>query len=251
MAGHSKYKNIMHKKGRADASRAKAFTKLGREIQVAAKMGGGEPSFNPRLRTAIAAARAENMPNERIKRSIEAGLGAGDTTDYFEICYEGYGPGGVAFIVEALTDNKNRTAGEVRSAFSKYGGNLGETGSVGFMFEHIGQIIYPLGKISADTMFEAAVEAGAGNVETGEDSHEVITSIGDFVAVREALEKKFGEAEKSGFTWKPNVMAPVEADTAVTLMKLIDVLEDNDDVQSVVTNFEVSDEVLQKLMAAG
>lgn len=251
MAGHSKYKNIMHKKGRADASRAKAFTKLGREIQVAAKIGGGEPSFNPRLRTAIAAARAENMPNERIKRSIEAGLGTGDTTDYVEICYEGYGPGGVAFIVEALTDNKNRTAGEVRSAFSKHGGNLGETGSVGFMFDHIGQIIYPLGKITADTMFEAAVDAGADNVESGEDGHEVMTSMEEFVSVRETLEKKFGEAEKSGFTWKPKVMAPVEADMAATLMKLIDVLEDNDDVQSVVTNFEISDEVLQKLMAAG
>lgn len=251
MAGHSQFKNIMHKKGRADAKRAKIFTKIGREIQVAAKMGGGDPNFNPRLRTAVAAARAENMPNDRIKRSIEAGLGIGDTAEYFEIRYEGYGPGGVAIIVEALTDNKNRTASEVRSSFSKYGGNLGETGSVNFMFDRIGQILYPASKASSDAMFEAAVEAGADNVESSDEQHEVITSPDDFISVRDALEKKFGEAEKSALTWKPNVMAPVDADMAATLFKLIDALEDSDDVQEVITNLDVSEEILQKLAAAG
>lgn len=251
MAGHSQFKNIMHKKGRADAKRAKIFTKLGREIQVAAKMGGGDPNFNPRLRNAVLAARAENMPNDRIKKAIDAGTGAGDTADYFEIRYEGYGPGGVAIIVEALTDNKNRTAGEVRSIFAKYGGNMGETGSVGFMFDHVGQIMYPAAKISGDAMFEAAVEAGADNVETSDEYHEVITSIDGLVGVRDALEKKFGEAEKSSLTWKPNVMSPVDVDTAESVIKLIEMLEESDDVQNVITNFEVSDEVLAKLAAAG
>ncbi|MFA7275503.1 MAG: YebC/PmpR family DNA-binding transcriptional regulator [Pseudobdellovibrionaceae bacterium] len=251
MAGHSQFKNIMHKKGRADAARAKAFTKLGREIQVAAKLGGGNPDFNPRLRSAIVAARAENMPNDRIKRSIEAGLGAGDTADYVEIRYEGYAHGGVAVIVEALTDNKNRTASEVRAAFTKFGGNLGETGSVGFMFDHVGQIIYPLETASADAMFEAALEAGADNVESTDEGHEIITTTASFISVREALEKSFGEAEKAAFTWKPNVMTPVDADTVRSIMKMVDALEESDDVQNVITNFEVSDEVMQSLAEAG
>lgn len=251
MAGHSQFKNIMHKKGRADAKRAKVFTKLGREIQVAAKLGGGEPDFNPRLRLAVQAARAADMPNDRIKKAIEAGTGTGDTADYFEMRYEGYAPGGVAMIVETLTDNKNRTAGDVRASFTKYGGNLGETGSVGFMFDHVGQIIYTVKVASADAMFEAAVEAGADNVESDAEYHEVITATNDFAAVREALEKKFGEAEKSGFVFKPNVMAPIDADTAAAVFKLIEVLEDNDDVQNVTTNFEISDEDMQKLAAAG
>ena len=251
MAGHSQFKNIMHKKGRADAKRAKIFTKLGREIQVAAKLGGGEPDFNPRLRLAVQAARAADMPNDRIKKAIEAGTGTGDTADYFEIRYEGYGPGGVALIVEALTDNKNRTAGDIRAIFTKYGGNLGETGSVGFMFDHVGQVVYPIAKASSDAMFEAAVDAGADNVESDTDFHEVICRTDDFAAVREALEKKLGEAEKSGFVWKPNVMAPVDAETGTALFKLIEMLEDNDDVQVVTTNFEISDEDMQKLAAAG
>lgn len=251
MAGHSQFKNIMHKKGRADAKRAKIFTKVGREIQVAAKMGGGEPNFNPRLRLAIQAARAVDMPNDRIKKAIEAGTGAGDTTDYFEMRYEGYAPGGVAIIVEALTDNKNRTAGDVRASFTKHGGNLGETGSVGFMFDHVGQILYPAKVASADAMFEAAVEAGADNVESDGDYHEVITSTNDLAQVRDALEAKFSEAEKSGFVFKPNVMAPIDAETAAAVFKLIEALEDNDDVQNVTTNFEVSDEDMQKLAAAG
>lgn len=249
MAGHSQFKNIMHKKGRADAKRAKIFTKLGREIQVAAKLGGGNAEFNPRLRSAIIAARAENMPNDRIKKSIDAGLGVGDTADYVEIRYEGYGPGGVAVIVEALTDNKNRTASEVRAAFTKYSGNLGETGSVGFMFDHIGQIIYPVTKASADAMFEAALDAGAENVESDENGHEIICSPDDFIAVRDALEKQFGEAEKASITWKPNVMAAIDSDTLTTIMKMIDALEDSDDVQNVITNFEVSEEDMKKLAA--
>lgn len=251
MAGHSQFKNIMHKKGRADAKRAKIFTKLGREIQVAAKLSGGNPDFNPRLRAAIAAARAENMPNDRIKKSIDAGLGVGDTADYVEIRYEGYATNGVAVIVEALTDNKNRTASEVRAAFTKFGGNLGETGSVGFMFDHVGQIVYPLTKASADEMFEAALDAGADNVDSTDEGHEITTTTEGFITVRDALEAKFGEAERAAIIWKPNVMATVDADTAATILKMVDALEDSDDVQAVITNFEVSEEDLAKLAAAG
>lgn len=251
MAGHSKFKNIQHRKGAQDAKRAKIFTKIGREIQVAASLGGGDPAANPRLRAALSEARANNMTNDRIKRCIDAGTGAGDTSNYFEMRYEGYGAGGVAIIVEALTDNKNRTAGEVRSIFSKFGGNMGETGSVGFMFDHVGQIVYPSDKATADEVFEAAVEAGADNAETSEDEHEILTSPENFAAVREAMEAKFGEASKSGLTWKPNVMTPVDADTASSVLKLVDNLEDSDDVQNVITNFEVSDEDMQKLLAAG
>jgi len=249
MAGHSQFKNIMHKKGRADAKRAKVFTKLGREIQVAAKLSGGNPDFNPRLRSAIIAARAENMPNDRIKKSIDAGMGVGDTADYVEIRYEGYAPNGVAVIVEALTDNKNRTASEVRAAFTKFGGNLGETGSVGFMFDHVGQIIYPLAKASADDMFEAALDVGADNVDTTDEGHEIITTPEGFIKVRDALEAKFGEAERAAIIWKPNVMATVDADVATTILKMVDQLEDSDDVQTVTTNFEVSEEDLAKLAA--
>lgn len=250
MAGHSQFKNIMHKKGRADAKRAKVFTKLGREIQVAAKLGGGNVEFNPRLRAAVSAARAENMPNDRIKKSIESGLGIGDTADYVDIRYEGYAPNGVAVIVEALTDNKNRTASEVRAAFTKFGGNLGETGSVGFMFDHIGQIIYPLSKANADEMFEAALEAGADNVETTGDGHEIITSPEGFIAARDALEIKFGEAERAAIIWKPNVMTTIDADVARVILKMVDQLEDSDDVQAVITNFEVSEEDMAKLAAS-
>ncbi|MDY0028421.1 MAG: YebC/PmpR family DNA-binding transcriptional regulator [Pseudobdellovibrionaceae bacterium] len=250
MAGHSQFKNIMHKKGRADAKRAKIFTKLGREIQVAAKMGGGDPGANPRLRNAIAAARAENMPNDRIKKSIDAGIGAGSTENFEEIRYEGYAPNGVAVIVEALTDNKNRTASYVRSCYTKYGGNLGETGSVGFMFDHVGVIVYPLTKADADTMFEAALEAGADNVETTEEGHEILTSTEGFISARDALEEKFGEAEKAELTFRPNVMTEVDAATAQTILKMVDALEDSDDVQNVITNFEVSEEDLKKLAEA-
>lgn len=251
MAGHSKFKNIMHRKGAQDAKKAKMFTKIGREITVAAKLGGGDPAANPRLRSAMIAAREANMPNDRIKRSIESGTGSGNTSDYVEMRYEGYAPGGVAVIVDTLTDNKNRTAGEVRSTFSKNGGNLGETGSVNFMFDRVGQIIYPAKTASADAMFEAGVEAGAENVESGDDGHEVICVPGDFGAVRDALEAKFGVAEKSALVWKPNVLTPVDLETAKAIFDLVEALEDNDDVQSVTTNVDVNDDVMQKLTAAG
>ncbi|HPQ50365.1 MAG TPA: YebC/PmpR family DNA-binding transcriptional regulator [Alphaproteobacteria bacterium] len=247
MAGHSQFKNIMHKKGRADAKRAKIFTKLGREIQVAAKIGGGDPSANARLRNAILAARAENMPNDRIKKSIDAGTGAGNNENYEEMRYEGYALNGVAVIVEALTDNKNRTASYVRSCFVKYGGNLGETGSVGFMFDHIGLIAYPANVADVDSMFEAALEAGASNVESNEDTHEITTTPEGFISARDALEEKFGEAEKAELTFRPNIMTEVDGETVRTILKMIDALEDSDDVQNVIMNFEISDEDLQKL----
>lgn len=251
MAGHSKFKNIMHRKGAQDAKRAKMFTKVGREIIVAAKLGGGDPAANPRLRSAIAAAREVNMPNDRIKRAIESATGAGNGEDYSEMRYEGYGPGGVAIIIDALTDNKNRTASEVRTAFGKYGGNLGETNSVSFMFDRVGQIIYPAAKGSADAMFEATVEAGGEDCQSDEESHEIICAVDDFSMVRDALEEKFGPAEKAGLVWKPNVMAEVSEEQAASVLKLIEVLEDNDDVQFVYTNFEVSDEIMERLLAAG
>ncbi len=249
MAGHSKFKNIQHRKGAQDAKRAKIFTKIGREIIVAVKLSGPDPDSNPRLRAAIMAGRAENMPNTRIKSAIDSALGAGNTDNYKNIRYEGYGPGGVAIIVEALTDNGTRTVAEVRSYFSKCGGVLGETNSVSFMFDHVGEIIYPAAKASADAMFEAAVEAGADNVESGADLHEITCAVNDFAAVRDNLIAKYGEPEKSGFVWKPNVSSSVDEETAKTVLKLIDLLEDNDDVQSVFTNFEVSDEIMERLMA--
>lgn len=250
MAGHSKFKNIMHRKGAQDKKRAKLFSKLGREITVASKMGGGDPDMNPRLRLAIATARGQSMPKDGIERAIQKGVGAGDGDDYFEIRYEGYGPGGVAIIVECLSDNKNRTASDVRSTFSKNGGNLGETGSVGFMFDRKGEIIYDFDKVDADVMFEAALEAGAENVESDEEGHEITTSPDDFAAVRDALESKFGEPREQGLVWRPNVDAQVTPDQAVSVMKLIEVLEDNDDVQNVTSNLEMTEEIMQKLMEA-
>jgi YebC/PmpR family DNA-binding regulatory protein len=249
MAGHSKFKNIQHRKGAQDAKRAKIFTKIGREIIVAAKLSGPDPATNPRLRAAIMAGRAVNMPNDRIKRAIESAIGSGNVDNYENIRYEGYAPGGVAIIVEALTDNRTRTVAEVRSYFSKLGGALGETNSVSFMFDHVGEIVYPAAKASPDQMFESAVEAGADNVESGAELHEITCATGDFAAVRDKLIAKYGEPEKSGFVWKPNVMASVDEETAQSILKLIDLLEDNDDVQAVFTNFEVSDEILERLTA--
>ncbi len=249
MAGHSKFKNIQHRKGAQDAKKAKIFTKIGREIIVAVKLSGPDPAANPRLRAAIIAGRAENMPNERIKRAIDSATGANASDNYENIRYEGYAPGGVAMIVETLTDNRNRTVGEVRSYFTKLGGSLGETNSVSFMFDHVGEIIYPAAKASADEMFEAAVEIGADNVESGDDVHAITCSLEDLASVRDALIAKYGDPEKSGFVWKPNVMAPVDEETAKTVLKLIDMLEDFDDVQNVYTNFEVSDEIMERLMA--
>ncbi len=249
MAGHSKWANIKHKKGKADAVRGKMFSKLAREITVAAKMGGGDPDMNPRLRLAVATARGQSMPKANIETAIQKGVGGGEGDDYVEMRYEGYGPGGVAIIVDTLTDNKNRTAGEVRSYFTKYGGNLGETGSVNFMFDRVGEIAYPLDKGDADTMFEAAVEAGAADCTTDDDGHVITTDPDDFADVRDALESKLGEPERGSLVWRPNTMAEVTEDQAGTLLRLIDVLEDNDDVQNVTTNFEVSDEIMEKLLA--
>jgi len=247
MAGHSQFKNIMHRKGAQDAKRSKIFNKLAREITVAAKAGLPDPAANPRLRAAIQAARGQNMPRDRIERAIKSGSPGGDDTNYEEVRYEGYGPGGVALIVEALTDNRNRTAAEVRSTFTKYGGSLGETNSVSFMFNRVGAIYYPAATADADAMFEAALEAGADNVESDDEGHEVTCSVDSFATVRDALDARFGAAESARLTWKPlNTVAPSE-DAAASLIKLIDILDDNDDVQSVVGNFEIADELMEKL----
>lgn len=254
MAGHSKFKNIMHRKGAQDARRAKIFNRLAREITVAVKTGGGDdPSMNPRLRLALQNARAENMPKDKIENAIKKGSGPSDTDHYDEIRYEGYGQGGVAIIVETLTDNKNRTAAEVRSTFGKYGGNLGETGSVGFMFDRVARIAYPQETADEDTMFEAALEAGADNCETEESGDEalyVITCAQEtFGEVREALETRFGEAKTAKLAWQPQNLTPVGEDHAAGLLKLLEMLEDLDDVQEVVTNAEIDDSVMEKLSA--
>jgi YebC/PmpR family DNA-binding regulatory protein len=249
MAGHSQFKNIMHRKGAQDKKRAKEFAKLGREIMVATKMGSPDPGMNPRLRAAIAAARAKNMPKDNIERAIKKGAGGDDGAIYDEVRYEGYGPGGVAVIVDVLTDNRNRSASDVRSAFTKYGGNMGETGSVAFMFDRVGLIVYPADKADADTMFEAALEAGAHDVSSGEESHEITCDPDDFNTVRESLEGQFGDADEARLDWKPTTTTELDEEKASSLLKLIDVLEDNDDVQRVASNFEVSDEVLAKLSA--
>lgn len=250
MAGHSKFKNIQHRKGAQDKKRAKIFTKVGREITVASKMGGDDPEMNPRLRLAIQSARAVNMPKDRIKRAIEQGSGGSDDANYEEMRYEGYAPGGVAVIVEALTDNKNRSAGDIRAIFSKNGGNMGETNSVSFMFDRVGEIVYQADVTSAEDMFEKAVEAGAENVESDEEVHEIITAPDDFASVKDSLEAQLGsEAEKASLAWRPNVSSDVDEETARKVIKLIDALEDNDDVQNVTTNFDASDEIMEKIMA--
>ena len=248
MAGHSQFKNIMHRKGAQDKKRAKVFTRLIRELQVAVK-SGTDPDSNPRLRAAMLAARAANMPKDNIDRVLKKAEGGGDDANFDEIRYEGYGPGGVALIVDTVTDNRNRTASEVRSAFTKYGGNLGESNSVAFMFDRVGQLIYPVAAASADDMFEAALEAGADDVESAEESHEITCAPEDFNAVREALDTRFGAPDEAGLTWKPQNTIALDEDKAATLLKLLDVLDDNDDVQSVSANFEISDEVMAKLTA--
>ena len=248
MAGHSKFKNIQHRKGAQDKKRAKLFNKLGREITVAAKMGAPDPDMNPRLRLAIQTARKENMPKDRIERAIKSGSpGGDDDTNYEEIRYEGYGPGGIAIIVDALTDNRNRTASEVRTAFSKHGGSLGETNSVSFMFDQVGSIVYPLSVANADDMFVAAAEAGAQNVESDDEFHEVITDVNDFGDVNNAMQEKYGEPESAGLVWKPQNMVSVDENTASTLLKLVDALEDSDDVQNVYANFDIDDEIMERL----
>jgi YebC/PmpR family DNA-binding regulatory protein len=248
MAGHSQFKNIMHKKGRADKARSKLFSKLAREITVSAKLGMPDPAFNPRLRAAILAAKAENMPKDNIERAIKKSQG-GDSENYDEIRYEGYGPGGVAVIVEALTDNRNRTAGEIRAIFSKNGGNLAETGAVSFMFGHVGVVEYDASVASADQMLEAAIEAGADDVTSGEDGHQVFTAPDDLAGVSKALEARFGEPRKSALTWKPQNSVAVDDEAGEKLLKLMESLDDNDDVQNVYANFEMSDAVMQKMSA--
>ena len=246
MAGHSKFKNIMHRKGAQDAKRAKIFARHAKEIMIAAR-AGADPDMNARLRAAIAAAKAQNMPNDNIDRAVKKGSGGGEADSYEEIRYEGYGPGGVAMIVDVLTDNRNRAASDIRSAFSKYGGNLGETNSVAFMFDRVGQIQYPAGAASADDMFEAALEAGAADVESGGDMHEIVCEPDDLNAVREALEARFGNPESAALAWRPQSSVAVDEGKASSLFRLLDALDDNDDVQNVFANFDVSDEVLAKL----
>jgi len=248
MAGHSQFKNIMHRKGRQDAVRSKMFSKLAREITVAVKGGLPDPTMNARLRLAIQNAKAQSMPKDNIERAIKKGSGA-DGENYEEVRYEGYGPGGVAVIVEALTDNRNRTASNVRSTFTKAGGALGETGSVSFSFDRVGEISYKLSVGDADTVMEAAIEAGAEDVTTDEDGHYIICGFEDIGDVSKALEATLGEADTVKAIWKAQNTVPVDEERAQSLMKLIDTLEDDDDVQNVYTNFEVSDEVMAKLSA--
>ena len=248
MAGHSKWANIQHRKGRQDAARSKLFSKLSKEITVAAKMGDPDPDKNPRLRLAVKQAKSQSMPNDNIDRAIKKASG-GDAEDFEEIRYEGYGPGGVAVIVEAMTDNRNRTASTVRSTFGKNGGNLGETGSVGFMFERKGEITYPATAGDADTVMMAAIEAGAEDVESSDDGHVIYSADTDLNDVSTALEAELGESENTQLIWKPTTTTELDLETAQKLMRLIEVLEDDDDIQRVTANFEISDEVMEALSA--
>lgn len=250
MSGHSHAKNVMHQKSKSEAKRSKIFSKLAREIIVAAKQGMPDPSHNPRLRAAIQEARKNNMPRERIERAIKtAQPGSGDAANYEEVRYEGYGPGGCALIVEALTDNRNRTAAELRTIFSKNGGNMGESGSVAFMFTRVGEISFPASVGSADAVLEAVIDAGGDNVESDATSHIITSSVEDFGTVRSALEAKFGDTESAKLVWNPNTETPLAGDVAQALLKLVDLLEDNDDVQNVFGNFDISDEDLEKFAA--
>jgi YebC/PmpR family DNA-binding regulatory protein len=248
MAGHSQFKNIMHRKGRQDAAKSKLFGKLAREITVSAKIGVPDQTMNPRLRAAIIAARAENMPKDNIDRAIKKAAG-GEGENYEQIRYEGYGPGGVAVIVEVLTDNRNRAAGEVRASFTKSGGNLAETGAVSFMFDHVGVIEYDAKAASAEAMFEAALDAGADDVVSSEGTHEVYAAQDHFGSVVKALEAKFGEPRKASLVWRPQNTVAVDDEQGEKLLKLIDNLNDQDDVQNVYANFEISDALMQKLSA--
>jgi YebC/PmpR family DNA-binding regulatory protein len=248
MAGHSQFKNIMHRKGKQDAMKSKVFGKLAREITVAAKLGTPDPAMNPRLRLAIIAARAENMPKDNIERAIKKAAGA-EGENYDEIRYEGYGPGGVAVIVEALTDNRNRAASDIRSYFTKSGGNLGETNSVAFMFDRTGLIEYDAKAASDDAMLEAAIDAGADDVASSESGHEIYASPETFREVAKNLEAKFGEPRKAALTWKPQNTVSVDDETGEKLIKLMDLLNEHDDVQNVYANFEVSDALAAKMSA--
>ena len=248
MSGHSQFKNIMFRKGKADKERSKLFSKLAREIMVASKSGLPDPNHNARLRSAVIAARAENMPKDNIERAIKKGQG-GDAENYDEVRYEGYGPAGVALIVEALTDNRNRTAADVRAAFAKYNGAMGEAGSVAFMFSRVGVVTYPKDKGSEDQMLEAALDAGADECVSSDDGHEFLTSPEGFIAVRDALEKSLGAAQSSGIFFKPLNTVAVPDASVETLLKLIETLDDHDDVQRVTGNYQLSDAALAKLEA--
>jgi YebC/PmpR family DNA-binding regulatory protein len=247
MAGHSQFKNIMHRKGAQDKKRAKVFTKIIRELTTAARSGLPDPNANPRLRAALILARQANMPKDTVERAVKRGAGAEAGEAYEEIRYEGYGPGGVAVIVEALTDNRNRTASEVRAAFTKAGGSLGETNSVSFLFDRVGEIVYPAAAATPDAIFEAALEAGAANVESGAEEHVVTASVEDFNTARDALEKQIGASSAARLVWRPKTQTPVDAETAATLFKLLETLEDSDDVQNVYANFDVAEDVMAQL----
>ncbi|MGI9405449.1 MAG: YebC/PmpR family DNA-binding transcriptional regulator [Hyphomicrobiaceae bacterium] len=248
MAGHSKFKNIMHRKGAQDKKRSKIFSKLAKEITVAAKMGAPDPDMNPRLRLAVKAAKAQNMPNDNIDRAIKKSQDAGGE-NYEEVRYEGFGTGGVGVIVEALTDNRNRTASEVRSTFSQHGGNLGETGAVSFNFERVGAIEYPADTASAEDILEAAIEAGADDVETSDEEHTLYCAPESLHEVSKALEEKFGEAREANIIWKPKLSVPLDDEAGEKLIRMLEVLEDSDDVQNVYANFEVSDAVMEQMGA--
>ena len=246
MAGHSKWANIQHRKGRQDAARSKLFSKLSKEITIAARMGDPDPDKNPRLRLAIKDAKSSSMPKDNIERAIKKAQG-GDGEAYEEVRYEGYGPGGVAVLVEAMTDNRNRTASSVRATFGKHGGNLGETNSVAFMFDRMGQVVYPSEAGDAETVMEAAIEAGAEDVESDDDGHVVWCAADDLHAVSSALEAQLGESQATRLVWRPQTNTELDLEGAQKLLRMLDALEDDDDVQKVTSNFEVSDEVMAQL----
>jgi len=246
MAGHSKFKNIMHRKGRADSVRSKLFSRLSREITVAAKSGMPDPAMNPRLRLAVANAKAESMPKDNIDRAIKKAVG-GEAESYDEIRYEGVGPGGVGLIVEALTDNRNRAASNIRTIFSKNGGALGTTGSVAFNFDRVGQIVYPAAAGSEDKVMEAAIEAGADDVESDEEGHTIYTAFESLNEVAQALEAQLGEPKSAAIAWRPKTLTPVSGEAVATLMKLLDALDNDDDVQNVYGNYDISDEDAEAL----
>jgi YebC/PmpR family DNA-binding regulatory protein len=249
MAGHSQFKNTTFRQSAQDKKRGKVFTKIIRELTTAARMGLSDPASNPRLRAAVLAARQANMPKDTVDRAIKRGAGGADGENYDEVRYEGYGPGGVAVIVEGLTDNRNRTASDVRAAFTKAGGNLGETNSVSFMFDRVGQITYPAATASSEAMFEAAVEAGADDVESSGDEHVILCEPDALNAVRDALDQRFGAPASARVVWKPKTLTPVDGETAEALFKMLEALEDSDDVQNVFANFEVADDVMARLSA--
>jgi len=247
MAGHSKFKNIQYRKGAQDKKRAKIFSRLAKEITVAAKMGLPDADANPRLRTAIAAARAQNMPKDNITRAIKKSSDTGGA-NYEEVRYEGFAPGGVGVIIETLTDNRNRTAGDIRAAFTKAGGNMGETGSVSFMFERIGSATYPSDIASADSVFEAALEVGAQDVETSEEAHEILCSMEELHQIAAALEEKLGTPPSAKIIWKPQNDIPINEEEAMKVLKFMDALDELDDVQNVYANFDIADEIMEKLI---